>query len=897
VSVLTPVQKRVLIYSTVFITLFCTHFLLKNAAGETSQQGHILLEVIACIFALMSGIMVFVRFHNSPDAHFLLIAMGFIGAGFLEIFHIVNVYTPQTQLISQVFLSLFFALSCLHWKKNNTLYALIIFNILVFASFALIFQFEFLHSFDLQAFFYHKIPNQYIATFSALLFFLALIHYFKQGKWEKEDFEHWLIISLIFNMIAQVAFLTFSTHPFDILANTAHFLKISSYLCVLMGVLISVYTVLKRTSEYAQKLSEVTVLLQEEVFTRERAELAIQEAKEHAESRERQLQAIFDTVPAGIVVINAKGIIESCNYAFEEMFDYAAEEVINRNVSMLTPDEVRPHHDSYIQRYLETGEKRIIGIGRETFGRRKDGSIFHLHLDVGEFEIAGQRKFAGILHDITDRKEAEEKYLQAKEQAETANRAKSTFLANMSHELRTPLNGILGYAQILHRDSDLNEKQRKGISIIQNSGEYLLTLINDVLDFSKIEAGKLEHNPHEFNFQYFLQDIVHLFTMRAEQKGIEFIYEEIQPPTALLEESVMQLPLIVYADEKRLRQILLNLLSNAIKFTDKGYVILRINYYNNHVRFDIEDTGYGIPVKDQKRIFVAFQQVERKNMDIEGTGLGLPITKSLVEMMGGTLKLESMVGVGSVFWFELSFDVLHYIGELNTDFEKSQEQIIGFKGKTQKILIIDDVAENRSVLIDLLAPLGFELKEATDFQMGFDKALAWLPDMILMDLIMPKINGFEAAQQMRRSSVLQATKIIMISASAFEQHHKQSLEVGCDDFIAKPVQVNELFEKLQKHLDLTWIYRDSSNSETEVEIPEFEHGLQGPPAEMAKTLYEMAEIGDVSSILDKVLELENMGQEFLPFAHKLKELAEGFEMEALPRLIEPYLKQSDSEKR
>jgi len=230
----------------------------------------------------------------------------------------------------------------------------------------------------------------------------------------------------------------------------------------------------------------------------------------------------------------------------------------------------------------------------------------------------------------------------ARDQAMAANKAKSAFLANMSHELRTPLNGILGYAQILNRDKNLTPQQREGIQIIQRSGEYLLTLISDILDLSKIEAGKIELYPTDFHFKQSLRGIADLFTMRATQKNIEFFYEFSE-----------RLPEGIHADEKRLRQVLINLLSNAIKFTEKGRVQFKADYYHDKTYFKIEDTGIGIAKSDLERIFLPFQQTGSESYRSEGTGLGLSITKTLVEMMGGELCVDSTLGQGSTFWMEL----------------------------------------------------------------------------------------------------------------------------------------------------------------------------------------------------------------------------------------------------
>src|SRR5919199_3130810 len=320
-----------------------------------------------------------------------------------------------------------------------------------------------------------------------------------------------------------------------------------------------------------------------------------------------------------------------------------------------------------------------------------------------------------LQQEICDRKRAEEA-------AQAANRAKSEFLANMSHELRTPLNGILGYTQIFKKDKTLTEQQKNGIGIIHQCGEHLLTLINDILDLSKIEARKMELFPKDFYFSEFLECIAEICRIRAEQKGLVLIYETITP-----------LPKVIRADEKRLRQVLINLLGNAVKFTDKGRVTFRVGYQEGKVRFQVEDTGIGIAPNQLEEIFLPFQQVGEYSRETEGTGLGLAISRQLVQMMGASLNVLSTLGKGSVFWLDLDLPEV----DQGADVGKVDERpIIGFKGSKRKVLVVDDKWTNRSVLVNLLEPLGFEVVEATDGLDGLAKAPEFQPDLILMDLVM-----------------------------------------------------------------------------------------------------------------------------------------------------------------
>ncbi len=463
---------------------------------------------------------------------------------------------------------------------------------------------------------------------------------------------------------------------------------------------------------------------------------------------------------------------------------------------------------------------------------------------------------------------------EARDQAMTANKAKSAFLANMSHELRTPLNGILGYAQILNRDNNLNPNHKKGIDIIQSSGEYLLTLINDILDLSKIEAGKLELSPNEFHLVNFINGIAELFKMRAEQQEITFSYEFSK-----------RLPVGVYGDEIRLRQILINLLGNAVKFTQAGTVSLKVDYYNGKVHFKVADTGMGIATDKLDTIFLPFQQAGEQNYRAQGTGLGLSITKKLISMMGGKLQVESVLGEGSVFWMALDLPVTSH--QLEADSVK-KPIIIGYHNLPNlplKILVIDDNYENRNIIKQLLKPFGFNVIEAVNGEDGLDKAIKFCPDLIVMDLIMPKMDGFESTREIRKIPEFKKLPIIASSASVFKHHREDSLKAGCNAFLAKPIYDKELFELISQYLHLEAIYEETSVSTEnpeEIKISE----LQKLPAEQATILFNLAMIGDIAGILEFADNLKQSDTQFLAVATRICELANQFDNEKLCELAE-----------
>lgn len=464
---------------------------------------------------------------------------------------------------------------------------------------------------------------------------------------------------------------------------------------------------------------------------------------------------------------------------------------------------------------------------------------------------------------------------QAKEIADSANNAKSEFLANMSHELRTPLNGILGYAQILQRQ-DTTPKQKDGLAIIHQCGSHLLNLINDILDLSKIEARKLELYPQDIHFQSFLTGVSEICRIKAEQKEINFNFE-----------SVNQLPVAIHADEKRLSQVLINLLGNAIKFTEKGGVTLKAEVIENQhpiyqIRFQIEDTGVGMTSEQIDKIFLPFEQVGDNQRKAEGTGLGLAISLQIVEMMGSRLQLKSTYGEGTTFWFDVDLEA----GENPVESAVLKSSgVIGYQGKSIKILIVDDRWENRSVIINMLEPLEFQIFEANNGEEGIEKALQLHPDLIITDLAMPIVNGFEMTNKLREIAEFEKIPIIASSASVFNFDRQQSQKAGCNDFLIKPVQLEELLAQLQTYLELTWIYDDA-----EIEVQASKENLESsdivPPIEELAVLYEAAQDGFIAEIIEEANRLKNSNSQYTCFANKILKLAQDFDDEAILDLLE-----------
>lgn len=493
---------------------------------------------------------------------------------------------------------------------------------------------------------------------------------------------------------------------------------------------------------------------------------------------------------------------------------------------------------------------------------------------------------------LEQRVEERTKELQiAKESADSANLSKSEFLAHMSHELRTPLNGILGYAQILKRSQSWGDKEQRGIEIIHQCGSHLLTLIDDVLDLSKVEANKLDISPKSIYLPSFLQGVIEICRVRAENKGIQFLYR----PDPMLVAGVE-------VDDIRLRQVLINLLGNAIKFTDRGSVTLKVMQTPvNHtphqeqerikLHFQVQDTGVGIADDLLEKIFQPFTQVGDRVRQGEGTGLGLAICGRIVKLMGSQIEVQSKLGQGSTFSFEIE-------APISSEWQKQSlvntgQNIIGYEGDRQTILIIDDRWENRSVLVNLLTPLDFQILEAENGQEGLLQATKH-PDLIITDLVMPVMNGMEMLHQLKSIKDFQHIKVVISSASVAKSDQQTSIEASGDAFLSKPIKLEELLQILQDQLNLTWRYAETINSPSSVTQDTMDTITSPFPEKIPEladlqNLLNLIQRGLIKKFIAEAKRIEQRDAEYQPFILKVVQLAQKFQMETLEKLLEKYI--------
>jgi PAS domain S-box-containing protein len=668
-----------------------------------------------------------------------------------------------------------------------------------------------------------------------------------------------------------------------------------------------------KLAEYNQNLEQLVNSRTQELDERNRQLLASQ----------KKYRALVEASQDMIWSLDAEGRYTFVNQAVKHIYGYDPEEMLGRRfVDFEAPEQ--------ISKDLELLERLLNGesvFQHESTQLAKDGRPIYLMFNAialrdDKGNVIG---ITGTASDITKRKQTEDALKQSAYAADVANRAKSAFLSRMSHELRTPLNAILGFTQVMNRNPSFSPEAQEHLGIVSRSGEHLLELINDILEMSKIDSGQITLHETSFDLYYLLDTLKEMFQLKANFKDIQLIFHRAP-----------DVPQYLKTDESKLRQVLINLIGNAIKFTEKGEVELRVRGGEGensltqtqdrertftpspHLFFEVEDTGPGIAPEEMHLLFVPFEQTATGRKSQQGTGLGLPLTRQFVQLMGGDITVSSTVGKGTIFKFDVPLSVAQ-----SHEVQKPQEtrRAIGLAPDQPKyrLLVVDDDKSSRLLLVKVLASIGFELRQATNGLEAIALWESWEPHLILMDMLMPVMDGYEATRQIKAKEMVRweeslnstnhllttshpldtespshprgDTVIIALTANAFEEDRAVILSSGCEDIVIKPFQEEIIFEKIARYLGVRYIYEEPVVMNSKARPQDEQHSsaqslevyLSQMPAEWVTQLYQAAALGSDCEIFQLI---EQIPSSYAPLEHTLMAWVNDFRFDRVINLIQ-----------
>lgn len=896
-------QHRATTYLATGLGLTLCYALLRGSDWQGGATLHTVMEAMATLLAFVVGALALVRYYSKKDSIFLFIGVGFLGTGFLDGYHAVvtSAYfrpympsdlpalIPWSWVASRQFLSILMSVSWFAWWQEDRLGKAGKFkerSVYIFSGLFTIVSFLFFAFFPLPPAYYPDSIFHRPEEFAPALFFLiALIGYLKKGRWRDDVFEHWLVLSLIVGFVSQAVFMSFSGALFDLEFDAAHTLKKVSYLCVLTGLLLSMYTIFRREEGLVRELDFQKLSLDEHAIVSitdvegnisyvndkfcdisgySRDELigknhSMFKSEEHAPEFYADLwRTITDGktwhgeiknatkdgraywVKISIVpFLNQQGTpfqyvairtdITAQRNSERELYDKANElktmlsstsqgywridnnaRTIEMNPRMadilgvspseavgtlvndyLTQEQMAFHRDKLQNRTVGKSETYELMLMSKT-----GNEVPCIFSATPLYDATGQKNGSfALVSDITERVSAEEAVHKAMEEAEKANFAKSEFLSSMSHELRTPMNAILGFGQMLkfNPKEPLTEKQTDFVEQIMKGGQHLLELINEVLDLAKIEAGRIDLSIEGICVKTTLDECLTLIQSMADKRGIEITVGEGFEKTE-----------DIRADLTRLKQTLLNLLSNAVKYNrENGKIMIDCHRTpTSMIRITVSDTGAGIPEDMLEALFEPFNRLSAESSEIEGTGIGLTITKQLVERMHGHIGVESEVGKGSTFWVEFPM-----VERKLTDVAASTEKALAdgshrLPDASGTVLYVEDNPANTRLMESIIEMVsGLSLITAHNAELGIELAQSTPPDLIIMDINLPGMDGYGALEKLQSLTQTKNIPVIALSANATPKDIEKGINAGFLKYLTKPIKVDELVNAVKDVLE------------------------------------------------------------------------------------------------